>query len=325
MRWFPLALLLVGCGTYNYNRAALVPRGTPRVTTGTPMESRGQIDLGATSIAHLGSSGEADPNQGVELPGTQLHGGARLRAGKNLQLGILYENGFDAGAKSIKSTQPPVDNGNTAGYGISLDAIIPTGDPKFNIGIGVDGMVWSVPYVQYDSCAAGAECFPYNITERGRDQVTAFAASVTPSYKVDSSVTLFGGVTVRDQPTIQQKGTTQDPVLDDSGEVEAGPANFIVAAGAQIGVADNSVLFSGVLFYDVSRNVYEDKPGVGLMVSLPIGKLPPQQQENPPPPQQWYPPPPGGYPPPAPPYGPGYPPPAGGYPPPPPTPPPPAQ
>jgi hypothetical protein len=326
MRWLgslALCAALVGCGTYNYNRAALVPRSTPRVTTGTPMETIGQIDVGATSVAHLGSPGEGDPNQGVELPGTQLHGGAKLRAGKSLQLGILYENGFDAGAKAIKHNQPPVDNGNVSGYGISLDAIIPTGDPRINVGLGVDGMLWSAPYVQYDSCAAGVDCFPYNITERGRDHVTAFAASVTPSFKLDPSVVLFGGLTVRNQPTIQQKGTTQDPLLDADGEVQSGPANFVVAAGAQLSLADNAVLLSGVLYYNVSRNVVEDKPGIGLMLSLPFGKIKPAPPANPPPQQQWYPPPPGGYPPPPPPYGSGYPPPLPPAQPPPPAPPPP--
>ncbi|HEY4180171.1 MAG TPA: hypothetical protein VGM90_25185 [Kofleriaceae bacterium] len=300
MRWFPLALLLVGCGTFNYNRAALVPRGTPRVTTGTPMDSVGQLDVGATSIAHLSSPGEGDPNQGVEIPGTQLHGGAKLRAGKNLQLGIIYENGFDSGAKAIKSTQPPVDNGNVAGYGISIDAIIPTSDPNLNVGIGFDGILWSVPYVQYNSCAAGADCFPYSITERGRDHVNAFAASITPSYKVDPSIVIFGGATIRNQPTIQQKGQTMDPLLGDpnDSEVQSGPANIIVSAGAQFSLADGSVLISGVAFYDVTKNVYQDKPGLGVMVSLPIGHLPKQQPANPPPQQQWYPPPPGGYPPP---------------------------
>ena len=99
MRHFVLLVLLVGCGTYNYNRAALVPRSTPRMTTGQPLAGKGQLGLGASSVAHFGKPGVGDPNAGIEIPGTQLHGDLRARLGEMVSFGILYENGLDQGAK----------------------------------------------------------------------------------------------------------------------------------------------------------------------------------------------------------------------------------
>ncbi|HSK04754.1 MAG TPA: hypothetical protein VK932_26065, partial [Kofleriaceae bacterium] len=262
--------LLVACGTYNYNRAALVPRATPRMSTGHPLPATAQLTAGASSLAHLGAPGPGDPNAGLEIPGTQLFGNLRLQPFEGLTLGLVYENGLDAGAKPLKSTQPPVDGGNVEGYGFNFDASIRTGDPRFRVGLGVDAMVWNVPYVEYFTCAAGEECFPYSIVSRGSDTVESLAVSLTPSYRPSEGVTVFGGLTVRNHPTIKQKGQTSDPLFEP--EVRAGPANFIVSGGVEVALAGGALLASAIAYWDASREPVEYGPGVAVMLGIPLGR-----------------------------------------------------
>ncbi|MEO8700366.1 MAG: hypothetical protein ABI867_09995 [Kofleriaceae bacterium] len=267
-----LGVLASACGTYNFNRSALVPRATPRLDSGQSMRGRGQLDVGASSLAHFGDPGVGDPNAGIEIPGTQIHGGLRGRVSDTFSVGLFYETGLDKGAKQLKDTQPPVEGGNVQGYGANVDVSIPTGDPKFRVGLGAEVVLWSVPYVEFLTCAAGEECFPFQIQDRGRDQVGTFAASITPSYRIDESVTLFGGVTARQHPTLPQKGQETDPLFSEP-EVESGPMNFIVSAGAEVAFADGGILASAVAYYDVSQTPAKYGPGVALMISLPFGKV----------------------------------------------------
>ncbi|HLL21269.1 MAG TPA: hypothetical protein VK427_04015, partial [Kofleriaceae bacterium] len=139
----------------------------------------------------------------------------------------------------------------------------------------------------------------FTIVEGGTDSVQTFAVSVTPSFKVDKDVALFGGLTVRQHPTIEQKGTTMGTVLDDV-EVDSGPANFIVSAGVEAGLAGGSVLLSAIGYYDLTRDPAKYGPGLAVMVSLPLGKRRSQQPAPAP-----------VYAPPAPPYAPPAPPPGG--------------
>jgi hypothetical protein len=279
MRIALLCLLLASaCGERNYNRAALVPRATPRMTSGQPLEGRGQLSVGASSVAHLGDPEVGDnANAGVEIPGTQLFGALKGRIGKHATFGVLYENGLDQGAKKLNKSQPDVDGGNVQGYGLSLDIAIPA-DEKWTFGIGLDAMLWNVPYTSY-------EVFNGTLTIRdeGSDTVETFAASITPSYKLDKDLALFGGITVRQHPTIDQKGMDIGTVLDDV-EVESGPANYIVSAGVEGALLDGSVLLMAVAYYDLSRDPAKYGPGMGVMVSLPFGrraKTPPPQQPAP--------------------------------------------
>jgi hypothetical protein len=298
-----LALLVAACGTYNANRAALVPRATPRMTTGQPLEGLAQLNVGASSVTSLGAPGVGDPNAGVEIPSTQLHGDLRARIGDSVSIGFMYENGLDKGAEQLKTTQPPVDGGNVQGYGLTMDMSIPTGDPRFRIGIGIDAMIWSVPYVEYLTCAAGETCFPFLIMDTGKDLVETFAGSITPSFKPSEDVSVFGGLTVRQHPTIDQK--VVDLNAFDSPEVESGPTNFIISGGAEVSFADGALLASAVAYWDISRDPAKYRPGFGLMLSVPFGK---KRADAPPPPpilvpvpvypQPGYPPPGPGYPPP---------------------------
>jgi hypothetical protein len=288
---------------------------------GHPLQGKGQLTLGASSVAHLGDPSAGDPNAGIEVPGTQLFGSLRGQLNDTLSFGLIYENGLDAGAKPLKSTQPPVEGGSVQGYGVSTDVSIRMSDPRFRIGLGFDLMVWNVPYVEYLSCAAGSDCFPYSIQNEGTDLVGTAAASVTPSYRVRDGLTLFGGLTVRQHPTLRQKGQENEPLLDDV-EVQSGPANFLVSGGVELALGDGAVFATAIAYWDVSREPARYGPGAALMLSIPFGKREPRPDTPaPPPPPPWGPmappPPMGPMGPPPPPMGPPPP-----YPPPPPPPPP---
>jgi hypothetical protein len=58
-------VLATACGTYNANRAALVPAATPRMTTGQPSSGVAQLDVGASSVTHLQDPGVGDPSAGI--------------------------------------------------------------------------------------------------------------------------------------------------------------------------------------------------------------------------------------------------------------------
>lgn len=301
MRLALLCLLLASaCVDRTFNRAALVPHATPRMTSGQPLEGRGQLSLGASSVAHLGDPELGDdPNAGVEIPGTQLFGALKGRIGKHASFGFLYENGLDRGAKKVNKSQPDVDGGSVHGYGFTLDLAIPI-DDKWTFGIGADAMLWDVPYTSYEVLGGAV-----TIRDEGSDTVESLAASITPSYKVDTDLALFGGLTIRNHPTIQQKG--MDQVIDDLDlDVDSGPANFLVSAGVEGALLDGNVRLMAVAYYDLSRNPAKYGPGMGVMLSLPLGRRSAPQQQPPPPgmiytpmyPTQPYPPPAAPYPPP---------------------------
>jgi hypothetical protein len=302
----PLVLLVGACSTYDYNRAALVPRATPRMSTGQPLAGKAQLSLGASSVAHLGDPSAGDQTAGLEVPGTQLFGSLSAKLTEGFSMGFFHERGLAKGSRALHADQPPVESDSVGGYGVSVDLSIPTGDPRFHIGLGLDAMLWLVPYVEYRIGTS------FTDVDYGSDSVGTLAASVTPSFRATDAVTVFGGVTLRQHPTLDQKGTVViDPGLSGT-DVESGPANVIVSGGVEVSLADGTLLASAMAYMDVSRDPVKYGPGAALMLSIPLGKRgpataqPPQPQQPPPgyappPPPGYAPPPPPGYAPPPPP------------------------
>lgn len=271
-----LAITLGGCGQFMANRAALTPHQTPQMHSGHPLDGVAELSFGASSVAHTTDLGEGDPEAGVEVPGTQLHGDARFRLSEVFALGFVYENGLDETAKRPKEEQPPVDEGNVEGYGITADISIRTMDPRLQIGLGFDMMVWSVPYVEYLTCAPTDPCFPaeFDIMTRGTDRTETFGISLTPSYRT-GTLTFFGGLTARQHPTIQQKGTETDPLLEGEGDVESGPFNLVISAGLEAALMGGALETSLVLYQDVTQDPVRYGPGIGILVNVPLGRRTP--------------------------------------------------
>jgi hypothetical protein len=300
----PVLLGLAACGTYQVNRTALAPHATPTMRTGQPVDGIAEFGLGASSIADARKPTVGNDEASVEIPGTQMHVDGRLRLGELFALGLIYESGLDATAHKPKGAlQPSVDNGNVDGFGFTTDVSIPTGDPRLRVGLTLEMIVWSVPFVEWRTCVDN--CIPgdgFTYEDEDTDSTGTWGLGITPSYRSED-LTLFGGLTARQHPTIIQKGLEGDPFLDGEGEVEPGPFNVIVSAGAELAVAGGAVRFSGIIYQDLVADPVQYGPGLAVLVSVPLGRKKPATaaavapQPYPPP----QPPPPQPYPPPAPP------------------------
>lgn len=254
-----------GCAVKRVNRAAMVPHMTPTLRSGAPFEAPAELMVGASSVAHtwLGSS---DDSAAVEIPGTQAEAAARLRVTDNVGLGLLYARGFGATAERIKSTQPPVD-GDVSGAGMSINGSIPTSDPRWRVGLNAEFVVWKVPYVEYSTCIDNCGGVPWTTVEEDTASVGQFALGVVPTYST-GKVNLWGGVTVRTHPTIEQKGV--EVGVDTTDEVEAGSFNTVASLGADIDVG-SGVRVGATAYQVLHGRPASYGPSLAATITIPLG------------------------------------------------------
>lgn len=258
---------LGACNVNRVNRAALVPHMTPTLRSGAPMETPGEISLGASSLTHT-TLGSSDDEAAVEVPGTQAEGAMRLRLGQHVAMGLLYAEGFDAGARAIKDGQPPVESGNTRGYGFTLSGMIPTGDPRWHVGVNSELLFWSVPYVEYSTCVQNCGGVNWTFVEEGRATVSQLAIGLVPTYSA-GSWSVWGGLTFRNHPTIEQKGV--EVGIDWEDEVEEGQFNTVLSAGADVELGGG--FRAGVTLYQVVQGQpAKYGPSVAAMLTIPLGR-----------------------------------------------------
>jgi hypothetical protein len=262
--------------TYNVNRSALAPHATPVVHSGQPVDGVVELSAGVSSAAHFRNPTVGNDEAAVEIPGTQIRGDGRLKVGDYLALGFLFESGLDATAHKPRRSQADVDNGNVNGFGVTSEVSIPTSDPRLRVGVALEMIVWSVPWVEWRTCAdpiCGDDPFTYE--DKGTDLTSTWAFGVIPSWKA-GALTLFGGATLRQHPTIIQKGTETDPFFDDEGDVQAGPFNLIVSAGLDAELAGGAVRGSVIVYQDLTADPVQYGPGVGAFLTVPLGRKPAQ-------------------------------------------------
>jgi hypothetical protein len=285
-----LLLLIAGCNVNRVNRAALVPHMTPTLRSGAPMETPAELSAGASSLAHT-KLGSSDDSAAVEVPGTQIEGAMRLRLGR-ASLGLIYAEGLDSGARPIKDDQPPVEAGNTRGYGFTVSGAIPTGDPRWHVGVNVELMTWSVPYVEYETCIQNCGIETWMYREEGRASVSQAAIGILPTYSA-GTWNVWGGVSVRNHPTIEQKGI--EVGIDFEDEVEEGEFNTMPSAGADVELGGG--FRAGLTVYQVVQGKPASYgPGIAAMITIPLGQRDAARSPAPPPPgppMAPYPPPPG--------------------------------
>jgi hypothetical protein len=317
--WFCSA----ACTTYTVRKSALAPHIAP------PMRN-GQNLLGAAAEASVGASALArtrdpvegpDANAGLYIPRVEVTAALRKRISEDLDLGLLYDHGFRRGAIATSEDQPEPRNGSVYGGGISGFYSVPTGNPGLRVGIGADLLMYSVPYVEYRTCVDVCGGVPYSRVDHDRDSIGVYSLAVIPSYHT-GRITLFGGGTVRNHPTID-KGSVEgpiDPLFETDDEVESGPPNFILHAGLDVELGQG-IRAMAIVYQPIDREPVDYGPTLGIGLTLPLGRhkekppAPPQPQPYGYPPYGPYPPPPQPYP---------YPPPQPTAPPPQPAPPPPA-
>lgn len=277
-----LAVLLLfcsaACTTYTVRKSALAPHMQP------PMRS-GQNLMGASAEAAVGASALAravepkegkDANAGLYIPRVEVVAALRKRVSEDMDLGLLYDHGFRRGAYATSEDQPEPNNGSVYGGGVTGFYSVAMGAPGFRVGIGLDLLMYSVPYVKYTTEVDGS----FTRVEHDRDSIGVYSLAVIPSWR-SGRVTLFGGGTVRNHPTID-KGDIEgpiDPILDDDEEVESGPPNFVVQAGVDFELGQG-IRAMAIVYQPIDQSPVEYGPTLGIGITLPLGRYKP-----PPPPQ----------------------------------------
>jgi hypothetical protein len=265
----PLALA-TGCliPTYIQHRAAFVPHSTPVLTDGQPLDQAAQIAFGASNIADPVAPTAGSPNVGTAVPGTQLRGELALRVGDRGSVWVAGEQGLASTAHPVTSTQPPIDNGDVIGAGGGMSFYIHDRafHPEFSIAVSAEFLFWSVPWVQYTSCVQNCNGPGFTFSDKGTDLEPTIAFDVTPSYRI-GAFTVFAGVTFRNQPSIDEKETTNEAGDPD---VNPGPYNVTLHAGLEWEIVHALKLMLSVQ-QTVTTDPIDYGPGFAFMIRTPFG------------------------------------------------------
>lgn len=262
---FAIVIAATGCEVRNVNRAATVPHMTPTLRNGAPLDAPGELVLGASSVADA-SIGATDRTAGVEVPGTQLEGALRGRLGRYVTVGLIVAHGLDGTTQAIKANQPAVDGGGPTGRGATITAIVPTSDPHWTVGFDLESLVWSVPWIEYSACVENCGGATASRSS-GTSNVGQMALGVVPTYHTDR-FSVWGGLTVRNHPTIQQKDV--EVGVDSSGDVEGGAPNLVVSAGADVDLGGG--VRGGLTLYQVAYGTpVRYAPNLAATLTIPLG------------------------------------------------------
>lgn len=269
-----------GCATYSVRKSALSPHIAPPMRNGFGMPEHAEASVGASTLATTSPPREGDgANAGLHIPRVELGAALRGRLSENFDVGLLWDQGLRQGAYKTSADQPSPDNGSVYGAGASMFASIPTATPSFRIGLGLDLMAYSVPYVEYSTCVENCYGAPYTTVDEGRELIGVYSLSVIPSFRT-GPLTLFAGGTVRNHPTVEKGSleTDADDIFDD--EVREGPANFLVSAGAEIELGAG-VRAMGMIYQPLTRDPVEYGPTFGAALTIPLGRRAPSRAAPP--------------------------------------------
>lgn len=263
-----VVLALTAClppQTRRVSRSAIVPHMTPTLMNGAPMETPGQVILTAPSVAHT-TLAAVDADVAGEVVGTQLGGVLRARAGDHVALGLLFEQGLDRGARALQATEAPIDADGPTGRGVSITGIMDTGDPRWHLGLDLEFEVWTIPWIEYSTCVENCQG-PIQSVTHGTDAVPQLALGMTPTYQ-DGKLRAWGGASVRNHPTLRQKGVEYG--TDRGGDVEAGAMNVVVSAGAEVELGAG--VMAGLTVYQVlNGSPARYGPSLAATLTLPLG------------------------------------------------------
>lgn len=264
-----LAVAAVGCvppPVRRVNRAALVPRLTPSLIDGAPMAQPVELAFGAASLA-ASAAGPGEGDAALEVPGTQLAGSLRFRFADYASIAFGYAAGLDATARPIRPNQAPVDGGDAVGVGTALTVAVPLA-AGWSIGVEAGAVGWEVPWIEHSTCVANCPIdAPIDTTSEGRSVVMQGTFAVTPTYR-NGDWTVFASATIKNQPTIEHKGTELG--VDTTGDVEGGPGVWLGAVGLSAPVIGD-LRVSAILYAPLERGPVATGPTLATMLTLPLG------------------------------------------------------
>jgi hypothetical protein len=252
------AAAVAGCSTTAATGvAARVPHAAPALAPGHAQPASVEATVGATSVAHLGDVTAGAPGATVDVPGTQLHGGARLALGDALAVGAFYEHGVAATGQAVDPDVPSVD-GAVHGAGVLLHGALQTKHRDLRIGVQFDVSGWRLPYVAYEPCVAPCEGEPPTVVTRGHVVAAAFGLGLAPSYDL-GRVTVFAGLTARTHPTV------------DDAAVAGGVFNWIVHAGAEVALPA-ALRAALIVYYPTTPDPVRYPPGAAVTLTVPLAR-----------------------------------------------------
>jgi hypothetical protein len=267
------AAALAGCSTYSVRRSALAPHIAPPMRSGHGMgDASAEAAFGASALASTARPAQGDEGAGLHIPSVELGGALRGRLTDYLDAGLLIDYGMRQGATSTSDDQPTPKNGSVMGAGASLFLSVPTASPALRLGVGLDLMAYSIPYVEYRTCIENCAGHPYTTVDEDRETIGVYSLSLVPSWRV-GRVTLFGGGTVRNHPTID-KGSVQGEDLDLIDDVEPGPLNLVVSAGAELELGAG-VRAMGLVYQPLTADPVDYAPTFGVALTVPLGRRAP--------------------------------------------------
>jgi hypothetical protein len=258
---------------YSIRRAALAPHMAPSLRDGQGMGDsavEGQVDTSTLASERAPSEGD-DDNAGLYVPTVELGAALRRRIQRNMDIGFVWDHGMKDRARAVSPDEPDPDNGSVYGGGLTFFYSFPTAEPGLRIGTGLDVIVYSVPYVEYKTCTT---CQPMSTSiERDRAQTTVYAGSIIPSWR-SGRVTVFGGATVRNHPTVPKGEVVVGNPDDDEGPVRGGPANWVAQVGGEVELGAG-VRAMALLYQPLTRDPVSYGPSLGIGLTVPLLVEPP--------------------------------------------------
>jgi hypothetical protein len=260
--------VLAGCLTGNVQRSARVPHPGVPLSSGQPLVTTAELSAGLSNAFDARAPQVGNASQAVEVPSTEMRDELRIRLGQRGTLNLIYENGFASTSQKPDPTQAPIGNGDVHGYGASIGFSFPTAQPGLSIGTTVETMVWSLPYVEYQTCTDPDCAGMDTIIAHGRANPMTLGLGISPSYRV-GAITVFGGLFGRNHPTAIRK--EMNVRFDDEDSVTSGPFNLLFHAGIELELANRlSVLV--LIHQDLIADPLRYGPGIGIAVTGRIGK-----------------------------------------------------
>lgn len=249
---------------YRVQRAARVPRPTVPLRTGQPLAGPIELTLGASSLGQTRTPAAGTQKESLELPDHQVRGELRLRIGTRGEIAAIHERAVGHATK-LDPTQADVDSGQPWGAGAAVRyAIHPDGEP-WSVGLDLELLRWMVPFREERVCVENCEGVATYQSIRSRSAEATWGFGIIPAYRF-GRVSLFGGVFLRNHPTIVRKGTEYTEAND--ADTNGGPVNLLVHAGAavQLGAVTALVL----VHHNTDRDPVSYGPGIGLALSASI-------------------------------------------------------
>lgn len=229
------------------------------------------LDVGMSNAANTSRPEAGDQMKALEVPTYQLRGELRIRLFERGEVAFLHERALGKPTK-IDPTQADVDSGQPWSAGMAVRySIAPHGQP-WSVGLGVELMRWSIPYIEYRTCVENCEGVDDFQEDHGQTGEMTFGVGITPAYRV-GRFTIFGGVHMRNHPTINRKGTEYTEYNDE--DLEAGPPNWMLNAGVAVKLGAFTAL--ALVHQDLDTDPVRYGPGIGVAISAAFdpARLPP--------------------------------------------------